>query len=258
MLKQTLLVVSVLSLATAASALESTNPFFGPTKGSIASTTSYDFSTDTIKNDYVRIKEYDHLLSQTLQYGLTDTVSLDATISNAWSKVADGESTEKDDKNIDFEIGSTWNVLTGNTKVQLSGAYGQEESNSNDNFGAYKYAKIGAKAGYKMGIYTPYIAGETEIPVAQHKDGDNNMKYEGKVGLYTYCPKMKWSLDTAVRVNYDEEVEATAYSADVEAAYHITKNWAVSAYGSYVLDGEGQDNINVYGKKIGLRLRTSF
>jgi hypothetical protein len=189
---------------------------------------------------------------------LTDTVSLDATISNAWSKVADGESTEKDDKNIDFEIGSTWNVLTGNTKVQLSGAYGQEESNSDDNFGAYKYVKIGAKAGYKMGIYTPYIAGEAEIPVAQHKDGDNNMKYEGKVGLYTYCPKMKWSLDTALRVNYDEDFEEKAYSADVEAAYHITNNWAISAYGSYMIEGSSKNNTDIYGKTIGLRLRTSF
>lgn len=259
MLKQALLVVGALSLATTASALESTNPFFGPAKGSIASTTSYDFATTTTKGEGTRTKDYTHKIAQTLQYGLTDSVSLDATVSNAWNKtkLAVGV-VDTDDKNIDFEIGSTWNVLTGKTKVQVSGAYGQKESNSHDNYGAYKYAKIGAKAGYTMGVYTPYIAGHTEIPVAQNKDGDNHVKYEGKVGLYTYCPKMKWALDTALRTNYDETTEMDAYSVDVEASYFITKNWAVSAYGSYVLDGESKGNTDIYGNKIGLRLRTAF
>ena len=259
MLKQALLVVGALSLATTASALESTNPFFGPAKGSIASTTSYDFATTTTKGEGYRTKDYTHKIAQTLQYGLTDSVSLDSTVSNAWQKInVRSGVTDTDDKNIDFEIGSTWNVLTGKTKVQVSGAYGQKESNSRFNLGAYKYAKIGAKAGYTMGIYTPYIAGHTEIPVAQHSNADNHMKYEGKIGLYTYCPKMKWALDTALRTNYNETIEMNTHSVDVEASYFITKNWAVSAYGSYVMDGETKGNSDVYGNQIGLRLRTAF
>ena len=53
------------------------------------------------------------------------------------------------DKNIDFEITSKYNLVSdGALKVQSLLAYGQEEDNAE--FGAYKYAKVGAKAGYNL------------------------------------------------------------------------------------------------------------
>ena len=83
----------------------------------------------------VRSKEYDNTIAEKLSYGLTDTVSLDATVANVFQKWKDslsignwgGSVTDRDDKNIDFELGSTWNVLTGPAKVQVSGAYGQKQ-----------------------------------------------------------------------------------------------------------------------------------
>ena len=57
---------------------------------------------------------------------------------------------------------------------------------------------------------------------------------------------------------YDETDESRVVSYDLEASYHLTKNWAISAFGSYALDGQAKYDTEIHDKTIGLRLRTSF
>lgn len=259
MLKQALLVAGALSLTTSAYALELTNPFYGPSKGTVASTTTYEFGTTTVKNnDGFRSKEYDNTLTESLSYGLTDSVSLDASVGNVWQKTKDNDGTDKDDKNIDWDLGATWNILTGPTKLQVSAAYGQDESNSHDNHGAYKYVDAGVRLGHTIGIYTPYLAGAVERPLFQSKFGDHHAKYQGQAGVYAYCPRADVAVDTDVRVDYDDSAKATTYTYDLEVSYFLTNNVAVSAYGSYMIDGKAKNSIDVYGNALGLRLRTAF
>ena len=259
MLKQALLVAGALSLTTSAYALELTNPFYGPSKGTVASTTTYEFGTTTVKNnDGFRSKEYDNTLTESLSYGLTDSVSLDASVGNVWQKTKDNDGTDKEDTNIDWDLGATWNVLTGPTKLQVSAAYGQEESNSHDNHGAYKYVDAGVKLGHTIGIYTPYLAGAVERPLFQSKFGDHHAKYQGKAGVYAYCPRADVAVDTDVRVDYDDTAKETAYTYDLEVSYFLTDNVAISAFGSYMIDGKAKYSTDVYGNSLGLRLRTAF
>lgn len=259
MFKQALLVAGVLSLATAASALELTNPFYVPTKGTIASTTTYDFETTTVKNKGadLRVKEYDHYVSEALSYGLTDNLSLDASIANTFAKGTFYGITDREDKNIAFTAGSTWNVLTGPAKLQVSAAYGQDEAKDGE-FGAYKYVTGAVKAGYTMGIYTPYVSAGIEKPLFQHQGDDKEPIYTGKAAVYAFCPRIKTSVDTGFTVTHAEEVEYTGYSYDLEVAYHVTKNVAVSAFGSYLIDGNAKYSTDVYGNKVGLKLRAAF
>lgn len=266
MLKQALLVAGALSLTTSAFALELTNPFYGPSKGSVASTTTYSFNTETAKQKIdgtvtERDKDYSNILTEKLSYGLTDSVSLDASVGNTWLKHTENSGgeryTDTEDRNIDWDLGSTWNVLTGPAKLQVSAAYGQKESKSRGNHGAYKYVTAGAKLGYTLGIYTPYIAGSVERPLFQSRFGDDHAKYEGKAGLYAYCPRADVAVDTGVRVNHDDTDKTTAYTYDLEVSYFLTDNVAVSAFGSYMLDGEA-DESDLYGKAAGLRLRAAF
>ena len=258
MLKQALLIAGALSLTTSAYALELTNPFYGPSKGTVASTTTYEFGTATAKNNSYRAKEYDNILTESLSYGLTDSVSLDASVGNVWQKVKDNDGTDKEDKNIDWDLGATWNVLTGPTKLQVSAAYGQDESNSHDNHGAYKYVDAGVKLGHTIGIYTPYLAGAVERPLFQSKFGDHHAKYQGQAGVYAYCPRADVAVDTDVRVDYDDTTKETAYTYDLEVSYFLTNNVAISAFGSYMIDGKAKYSTDVYGNSLGLRLRTAF
>lgn len=258
MFKKTFLLLGVMSLATSAMAVESTNPFFVPAENGWASTTSYDFSTTTVKNrlEGDRYKTYSHTATQTLEYGLSNDWSLGVTVLNSWDKYTDATETDRDDKNIDFEVTSKYNILSKDAlKVQSLLAYGQEEDHAM--FGTYKYAKVGAKVGYKMGYWTPYLAGTVEIPVFQSNVDDNEFKYEGTAGLYTYCPKMKVSIDHQLSINYDENDETRIYTYGIEAAYHFTKSVALSAYGKYVIDGE-EHYSDIYGNQLGLRLRIGF
>lgn len=273
MFKKTLLMLGVMSLATSAMAVESTNPFYVPAEGGILSTTSYDYSTRTLKHDYVGVrgKAYAHTATQTLEYGLSNAWSLGATVSNAWAKgtLSDyvNSVTDNKDRNINFEITSKYNLVSdGALKVQSLLAYGQEENHSyygffddldNEQSGAYKYAKVGAKVGYKLGYWTPYLAGTVEVPVFQSQDDDNELKYTGTAGLYSYCPKMKVSMDHQLSVDYDEYDETRIYSYGIEAAYHFTKNVALSAYGKYIIDGE-EHKTDIHGNQLGLRLRLGF
>lgn len=258
MFKKAFLLLGVMSLATSAGAVELTNPFYVPQEGGWASTTSYDYSTATVKNDYAgtRAKGYAHTATQTLEYGLSDVWSLGVSVSNIWAKYTKASTTDTDDKTIDFEITSKYNLVSdGALKVQSILAYGQREDYAE--LGAYKYAKVGAKVGYKMGYWTPYLAGTAEIPVWQSDRDDNEIKYTGTAGLYTYCPKMKVSVDHQLSVDYDEWNETRLYTYGIEAAYHVTKNVALSAYGSYIIDGE-KHKTDIHGNQIGLRLRLGF
>ncbi len=276
MFKKTFLLLGAMSLATSAMAVESTNPFYVPAEGGILSTTSYDYSTRTYKDD-LRLKTYAHTATQTLEYGLSNAWSLGATVSNAWAKgtLSDyvNSVTDNKDRNINFEITSKYNLVSdGALKVQSLLAYGQEENHSYYGFpddlinliepnagfsGTYKYAKVGAKVGYKLGYWTPYLAGTVEVPVFQSQDDDNELKYTGTAGLYSYCPKMKVSMDHQLSVEYDEYDEERIYSYGIEAAYHFTKNVALSAYGKYIIDGE-EHKEDIHGNQIGLRLRLGF
>ena len=258
MFKKAFLLLGAMTFATSAMAAELTNPFYVPAEGKITSTTSYDFSTNTIKDDYVGVrgKSYSHTATQTLEYGLSNAWSLGVTVLNSWDKYTDLESTDRDDKNIDFEITSKYNLVSdGALKVQSLLAYGQEEDNAE--LGTYKYAKVGAKAGYKLGYWTPYLAGTVEVPVFQSQDDDNELKYTGTAGLYAYCPKMKVSFDHQLGVEYDENDETRLYTYGLEAAYHFTKSVALSAYGKYIIDGE-EHKSDIHGNQIGLRLRIGF
>lgn len=262
MFKKAFLLLGAMSLATSAMAVELTNPFYGPAKNTFASTTGYEFNTTTEnhRSDW-RGKAYNHVVSEDLSYGLTDVWSLDATIGNTWNKWTtvdndQGHRSDRDDKNIDFSLGTTYNILAqGPVKVQSSLAYGQKESVTS--LGAYKYVGVGAKAGYVMGLYTPYVSGNAELPVFQSDRGNNEYKYETKLGLYTFCPKQKVAVDTGVRLNYDEQSEARNFAYDLEASYYLTPKVAVSAYGSYVFEGKAHKT-DIHGNALGLRLRTSF
>lgn len=258
MFKKAFLLLGAMSLATSAMAVELTNPFYVPAENGWASTTSYDYSTQTMKNDYagIRSKVYAHTATQTLEYGLSNVWSLGVTASNEWTKETALSETEETDKSIDFEITSKYNLVSdGALKVQSLLAYGQEEDHSE--FGAYKYVKAGAKVGYKLGYWTPYLAGTVEVPVWQSQDDDNELKYTGTAGLYSYCPKMKVSMDHQLNVEYDEYDETRIYSYGIEAAYHFTKSVALSAYGKYIIDGE-EHKTDIHGNQIGLRLRLGF
>ncbi len=248
-----LLLVSTMMLATSAMASEITNPFYLPTEGSLFSTTSADFTKIRVKQGDNKAKAYTQNVNEVVQYGIADNWSVDVEIGNTWQRAKYGF---EDNTNFDFKLGTTYNIYkTGPLNVQTNVAYGQKESV--ESLGAYKYVGAGIKAGYQSGIYTPYVQGDVEIPVYQHKDGQNGMTYNAKAGLYAYCPRMNMSIDTGVSAGYEETSETRSYAYDLEAAYFAKENIALSLYGTFGKDYAKED-IDFINQTIGMRVRVQF
>lgn len=271
MLKQTLVALGILAIAGTASAADITNPFYLPTKGQIGSITSIDYTRSQFKDKFSGSESsHETNLSEELQYGLTDDVALVAKVGNIFSKLKeafwdDDDNTfvnrkDKEDTNINWEGGFAWNILNKAFKLQTKLVYGQDPSVNrfNSGFGEYKYVTGTVKAGYQFKKVLPYVEVAEEFPIGQKKGADKPT-YTAKAGLYQGKCEV-WSLDTGIRYVHDENTytEGTAYVAEAEASYYLTKKVAVGLYGSYALKGRAKVSADYRSKSVGARLRWFF
>lgn len=271
MLKQTLIALGIVAVSGVASAADITNPFYLPAKGQIGSITSVGYARGQYKSDWDGAdKTYNTNLSEELQYGLTDNLAVVAKIGNIFTKakatVWDRDTntlfgeTDKEDKNINWEGGLAWNILNQAFKLQAKLVYGQDPSVNRfgEGLGEYKYVAGTIKTGYQFKKMLPYIELGEELPIGQKKGADKPT-YTAKAGLYQGKCEV-WALDTGIRYIHDEntDTEGTAYNAEAEASYYLTKKVAVGVYGSYTLKGKAKVDADVHNKSVGARLRWFF
>lgn len=267
MLKKSLLMLSVMSMATAATAADITNPFYLVQDGQFGSVTSVELLRYVAKdrNDYTKSNQI--IATEEVRYGLTDNVALKLSVGNTWDKWKGNWTdedpapyeTEKDNENFKWSAGLGWNVLSGPARLQVSAEYGQDRLKNFD--GEYKYVAGEVKMGYQFKKVLPYITGGIEIPVGQQSgekgyDGDKFI-YDAKAGIYQGKCEV-WSLDTGVRMTYDENTEARLVTAEAEASVYLTPNTAIGVYGTYALDGKAKYDTDIYEKSVGARLRLFF
>lgn len=276
MLKQTLIALSVLTVAGTASAADITNPFYLPTKGQIGSITSADYTRNQYKDKFSgKETTYSTNLSEELQYGLTDNIALVANVGNIFAKLKEaflddrdilGSKTDKEDKNINWEAGFAWNIFSQAFRLQAQVMYGQDPAVNRFNKGAgeYKYVTGTIKTGYQFKTMLPYIEVGEQLPIGQKKGNDERIGadkpvYTAKIGLYQgKCET--WALDTGIRYTHDEntDIEGTTYTAEVETSYYLAKNTSIGVYGTYALKGKAKVDADIHNKSIGARLRWFF
>jgi hypothetical protein len=261
MFKKSLLAIGVFSLVGTAFAADITNPFYLPNKGQVASTTSGEFNLVQYKNSDENVKFYNSLLQEHLQLGITDKLTLWGYFGNTFDETKySSESISfsgKQDENLNWGVGLTWNIWDKTLKVQASLGYNQDKLYNSD--GEFKYLSGQIKVGYQLKTMLPYVEIGEELPVAQPKDNAiDKPVYTGKIGLYQ-GELESWGLDTGLRAIHDEnESEATFYNIEAEASYYLTKSSAVSIYGSYTLNGKAKNQTDIYDKFIGLRFKWTF
>jgi len=263
MLKKSLLAFSILSIVGSAAAADVTNPFYLAQKGQIGSITSASYDRNITKgsswNAGWATKSHATVVDEQVQYGLTDSVALIGSVGNTWDHWKETEDGVKgqlqhDDNNINWSAGVAWNILSGPTKLQLSGKYAQDRLQNYR--GEYKYAAGEVKAGYQFQRVLPYVSTGVKVPVAQSKH-DNKLTYNAKAGLYQGACEI-WALDTGIRMTYDENDEMRLIVAEAEASYYLTKNSTIGLFGTYSLDGKAQEKTKIYDKSVGARLRLFF
>ena len=264
MLKQCLFVLSSLFVAETVMATDITNPFYLPYQKQVGFITSAAAKRVVDKNKFVKDKSSQVFVKEDVQIGLTDSVALIGSIGNTWERWKGGLNgnvwqKERDNENFAWDAGLAWNVLQGPTRLQVSGKYGQDRLKNFD--GEYKYIASEMKIGYQFDRVLPYVTGGVEIPVGQ-KSGRKGIAgdkfiYNTKAGIYQGSCEL-WSLDTGVRLTYDENREARVITAEAEASYYVTPSIAVSVFGTYALDGLSKYDMKIYEKSLGGRLRLFF
>ena len=263
MLKQTF-VTFMLLVAGMVHAEDITNPFYLPDQKQVGLVTSAAVKRYVEKNATENAKSRRLLVKEDVQIGLTDSLALIGALGNIWDKWQaswdkPAWTTRTDWENFQWDAGLAWNVLKGPARLQVSAKYGQ---NRLQNFaGEYKYATGEVMFGYQFKRLLPYITGSIEVPIGQ-KSGlkgyaGDKLIYDTKVGVYQGSCE-KWSLDTGVRLKYDENLESRTVLAEAEASYYLTPRISMGIYGSYMLDGRAKYGHNLYEKELGARLRLFF
>ena len=220
MLKQTLLAFTVLGFAGSAAAADITNPFFLPESLHVASVTSGSFTKATHKGDGFAGREYDKVATEQLQFGILNNLAIIGGIEKYWTKEKFGGVSEKDRNDLDWNAGLAWNILSCNTKLQLSSVYGQEAPGRTK--GTYKYFDTALKLGYQFKTFLPYVSLNVVTPVAQ-TSRDNRWNYTGRAGVYQGKCGV-WSLDTNLAMNFDRADHSHDLTANAEASYYLAKN----------------------------------
>lgn len=248
-------------LQSASETLPLSHPFYLPSPKNILSETTLQTRREQYKNTrgYNTIY-YKQSVSESIAVGLTDRVALTGTIENVFLKKKQmPESAHSFDKNIDFDIGAACNIMpfSDPIKLQVKASYGQRESWSRDQTGAYKYTSIGVKSGYTQENITSYVSAQTEIPLFQRKDAQDKNKYEFKIGTNGLWNQII-STDIAVRYNYDKEYKSNIWSMDLMMDWLITDQTALGIYGAYTFSGHQKYNAKIKNRLVGLRFKIIF
>ena len=250
-----------LTMNLSAHAVDISSPFYLPRSGRVISTTKAEYYHKQVKSDTQNYHVRDRLLSQGIEYGLTSRISITAQLQNAWDRtkgiVSDtGYAVGNEDTNVNWFVGTKYNIInTGFSFTQLGLGYGQKETHHMK--GAYKHIDLEIKIGRNLGLVMPYAGIKTEIPIAQSKNADNNMKYEGFIGLHHYLYNF-FSLDAVLNLNYDKMYKAREWRIDLAADYFLSPYSTIGIYGNYVIDDTGENNSRAYEHKIGIQFKKVF
>lgn len=250
--KTMLLATAAVFASTQAMAADITGAFAVPGEGQFLSDTSLGYERAKAKHHWgVGEQTY---VAETLEYGLTDAVSVNATIANMF----DTQGEYNNDHNWGYALGAKYNTNFDKTLFQVAVSY--ETYNPKD-FGGHhvdkrwqKYVGTDVKLGYDMGDgLTPYATYHfgSDIDNAQ-RDIDQSVS----LGVHKFYGQ--YALDVAVRYDFETEGKNTNdWWLDAEADYYLKDNVVLGAYGSYYIDGTGSKNVD-YAYEAGVHVKVLF
>ena len=255
--------VMVASTASAKDIADFTNPFSLPTEGKILSDTRFEYGRTHLDFGGAELVSEDKYASEDLTFGLGNGFAAVAHIGNSFTE----HNEYNNDHNFDYGLGVKYNHDFGKVLTQVGAGisaydpqsfYGQDYTEEDDNRWN-KSMNAYAMVGYDAGCMTPY----TKVAVDGDIDTNNNeQEYIWSLGVHKKWEKV--SADVSVDYIFGDEdmgakgdLEYELFYLNAEANYFVTDNFAVGAYGSYYLGGEGHKDVD-YDYTVGLSARVLF
>lgn len=249
--KTILMASAAVLFTTQAMAEDITNPFFTPAKGQFTSDTSVGYFREKFDNNAVDEAYY---AIETLEYGITDEISVNASIAN----IFDTDGAYNNDHNFAYMIGAKYTTMYNRLWLQAAADYltfdNQDFYGSNAEGTWYKELGAEVKVGYELcnGL-TPYASYSIRGNI---DDGDRDLDQSVKAAVYKNFGK--YALDLGLRYNFNTEGKNTNdLWAEARADYYLTDNVALGVFGTYQLDGTGTGDID-YNYTAGAHIKVLF
>ena len=252
--KTILMATAAVLFSSQAMAADITNPFFTPAKGEFTSNTEAGYYRTKLESKAGGDVEEAWAAAETLEYGITDNFSVNATLTN----VFDTSGELNNDHNFMYRIGAKYNVRHNNVLFQASVdylTYDEQDFIGSEGKGTW-YKELGGelKLGYELDCgLTPYasyaISGNID-------DGDRELEQSVKAAVYKNFGA--YALDLGLRYDFNTDGGNTN-DLWVEAAadYYVTDNVAVGLFGAYRIDGSYDKYID-YSYNAGARVKVLF
>ena len=291
--KTMLMASAAVLFASQAMAQDLTGAFSVPGKGQIMSDTSFEMSRTKTSLKVTDLGTVGSLIkdglfaAETLEYGITDNLSINGTIVNAFDRdtnsdvalhLEEWDYTYNNDHNFMYNLGLKYNMQFEDLLLQVAPTYTTWQPSTwfGHNGVANKWQKnlgVDLKAGLDLGNgLTPYIVYHIDSDIdTAHRELTQSVS----AGIHKYTGK--WALDGAIRYewtkNHSDIFDGFVYNKknitetwfDAEADYYLRDNVALGVYGSYLIDahdrsyvwGDSKEHTN-FDYEIGLHVKVLF
>ncbi|MBP5534361.1 MAG: hypothetical protein J6Y03_02510 [Alphaproteobacteria bacterium] len=243
-----------------AQSAELSNPFYLSPKGNLTSTTQLSFQkTHTRKEIYGNnFRTRNKYFEQRLEYGISEKVAIIGTIANTWkrNRLDTGLLTDKTDTNVDWSAGAVYDFYNkDDAHLQMELVYLQKETHHFG--GAYKALYANARTGYDLKYFLPYIGGQIELPIAQRKDADNDLKYDAYAGFYKSFFDVI-AADMTLHYNYNHFFKSTGLDGRADLSLLLGENIAIGGFFNYSFFNRAQNHAHTDAHTIGATVKIQF
>lgn len=254
-----LLICSIFTLNTA-QAVELSNPFYISPKGNLTSTTQFSFQkTHTRKEIYGNnFRTRNKYFEQRMEYGISPKVAIVGTIANTWKRNRPDTAalTDKTDTNVDWSAGAVYDFYNqNNAHLQMELVYLQKETHHFG--GAYKALHANAKTGYDLGWFLSYLGGQIELPIAQRKDADNDLKYDAYAGFYKDFADVI-AIDTTLHYGYNHFSKSTYLNGHAGLDLLLGERVALGGFFDYSFFDHARNHAHTDAHTIGATFKVQF
>ena len=232
-------------------ATEISSPFYQPSMGHIVSQTSALYTKHKIKGTPTT-RTYRRDLGERITLGLGAGLAALIEGNLDWTRQKQ-IFTQKIPHTKTYAAGLTGVGCFEGILVQLGALYRQT---TNVIFEPRREIEAQMRLGKQLKTMTPYLHLNAHFPLNARKEF-NTPVYRAETGVFQSVNKAM-TLDTALYLQYDKNIQERAYGIRTEWAYLVTSSIAFSLNGEWQARGHAPGNTRTYHQAIGTKITFHF
>lgn len=250
-MKKRLLFISALMMALPALSAEISSPFYQPELGHILSKTSAFYTKNKIKA-HPTARLYRRDLNQEITLGLGAGLAALFEGNLNWTRQKQ-IFTQKIPHTKGYAAGLKGQWTVNDILTQLTALYRQT---TNVEIQPRREMETHIRLGKTLKTMTPYVHLAGMFPMNARFDV-NDPIYRGETGLFQTV-NASMTLDTALYLQYDKNIQERSYGIRGEWSYFITPKIAWSLNGEWQARGHAKGNTRTYHQAVGTKITITF